>query len=702
MYLAHITEDGREQSVKEHLENTAKKAADFAEPFHQEKHAYMAGLMHDIGKYSDEFQRRLHGGPKVDHSTAGALEAYENKMIVEAFCIAGHHAGLPNFGGRADLEGTSLNARINRSKKVGLPCYRGWENEINLPSKNTDIPRDMLELSYRIRMVYSCLVDADFLDTEEFMTGILDRGRDLNVDLLQDRLNTFIAPWFPANNELNMLRCNILKHVMKKGKELNQGLYTLTVPTGGGKTVASLAFAIEHAKRNGLKRIIYVIPYTSIIEQTAGIFRKILGNESVLEHHSNVESGEDEESLFHLRATENWDMPVVVTTSVQFFESFFKNKASSSRKLHNVANSVIIFDEAQMLPVPYIKPCISLLTELVKHYYASVVLCTATQPSLTNIIREFYTDYISYELCPSEYYEDRLFRRISFSFDGTLSYEKLIERLNGNEQFLCIVNSRRAARELFNLMNGEGCFHLSTSMYPEHRKRVLLEIRERLSKGEPCKVVATSLIEAGVDVDFPCVYRQIAGIDSLLQAGGRCNREGKRNKDESIVHVFDLECGSPEMFSMQIGAAGYVIEKYEDISSKEAIKEYFDELFYLKGNDSLDQYQIIKQLSTIQLPFKDVSDEFNLIDSNTRTIYIEVEESSSLIEKVRFNIANKNDYRKLGLFGVNIYEYQYMSLKEHFAVEDLDDGKCILIDSSLYRFDVGLDLEYKEGEAIMI
>lgn len=701
MYLAHISEDGRMQSVKEHLENTAKMASDFAKPMHLEKHAYIAGLLHDIGKYSDGFQGRLHGGAKVDHSTAGAFEAYKRRMVIETFCIAGHHAGLPNGGGRADIQGSSLNARIKRASIENLEPDKEWEKDITLPDSDF-CSNDLLELSYDIRMVYSCLVDADFLDTERFMTGSVDRGRAFDVTAMEAALKSYISSWYPAKTELNKLRCKILDHVISEGTDRNRGLYTLTVPTGGGKTVASLAFAIEHAKRNNLARIIYVIPYTSIIEQTADVFREILGQEQVLEHHSNVEYGENQDSLFYIRATENWDMPVIVTTSVQFFESFYNNRSSSSRKLHNVANSVIVFDEAQMLPVPYIKPCVSLLTELVKKYSASVVLCTATQPSLNKIIKNFYPAYEPYELCPEEYYTNDLFKRVSYTFEQTYDIEELVSCLNGTQQCLCIVNSRSAAQMIYKSMRGSGCFHLSTNMYPAHRKRVLSAIRRRLRMGLECKVVSTSLIEAGVDIDFPCVYRQIAGLDSLLQAGGRCNREGKRNKEVSIVHVFDLECGSPEMFSMQIAASKHVLEKYADITSKEAINLYFEELFYLKGNDALDQYAIINQLRKNNLPFKDISDQFNLIDCNTKTLYINVDESEQLIEKTRLGIANKTDYRQLGLYGVNIYENQYQKLRESFAVEDLDNGNCILIDRSLYSDEIGLNLALKNSEAITI
>lgn len=702
MYLAHISDDGREQSIKEHLEKTAEMAASFAKPFCMEKQARIAGLLHDIGKYSAGFQKRLQGGPKVDHSTAGALEACAKSFLVEAFCVAGHHAGLPNAGSSVEIDGASLNARIKRAKQGGIESYDVWKDEISLPQCDEEKLKDLLALSYKIRMIFSCLVDADYLDTEQFMSGNIDRGRPFEINDLENALKKYIEPWFPANNALNKLRCEILKHVMNEGMQLERGLYTLTVPTGGGKTVASLAFAIEHAKRNGMSRIIYVIPFTSIIEQTADIFRTIFGDEVVLEHHSGVEYEENEESLFYLKATENWDMPVVVTTSVQFFESFYKNKSSSSRKLHNVANSVVIFDEAQMLPVSYIKPCVALMTELVKRYRASVVLCTATQPSLNRIIEEFDPDYKEHELCPKEYYDTELFKRTTYKYDEMYTIEELVKLICQSEQSLCIVNSRRAAQQIFESMHGEGCFHLSTNMYPAHRKRVLAEIRHRLKEGMPCRVVSTSLIEAGVDVDFPCVYRQIAGIDSLLQAGGRCNREGKRDRSKSVVHVFDLEEGSPEIFSIQIGASKHVIGKFDDIASKDAIHAYFEQLFYLKGDEALDEQKIIKQLRDSKLPFADISKQFNLIDNNTRTLYVDVEESKDLLEKVRMGIATKNDYRKLGLYGVNIYEYQYLKLLEHSAVELLDDGSVILIDSSLYSSDIGLHLEFKNGEAIMI
>ncbi len=702
MYLAHISDDGRKQTIKEHLENTAELAATFASPFGMDKTAYNAGLLHDIGKYSEAFQKRLFGGPKVDHSTAGALESYRRRMAVEAFCVAGHHSGIPNGGGRADIEGSSLNARIRRAEDGDIPLYDAWKDEIRLLFSKEITPRDMLELSYKIRMIYSCLVDADYLDTERFMTGDVDRGRKFVAENLLRKLNEYIAPWFPAKNRLNMLRCEILEHVMDEGRKIGRGLYSFTVPTGGGKTVASLAFAIEHAKKNGFNRIVYVIPYTSIIEQTADIFRQILGDDNVLEHHSNVEQGEDDESLFYMRATENWDMPVIVTTSVQFFESFYNNKSSSCRKLHNVANSIIIFDEAQMLPIPFLKPCVSLMVELVKHYRVSVVLCTATQPALDGIIREFDTAYMPYELCPKQYYDDSLFERVSYKRIGIVSYDELMKYINTEEQCLCIVNSKKAAQDIYSLMSGEGCFHLSTNMYPAHRKRVLEEIKDRLKNKQSCKVVATSLIEAGVDVDFPCVYRQLAGIDSILQAGGRCNREGKRDKSKSLVYIFDLECGSPEMFSTQIASADYVMNNYEDFISKEAIKAFFNQLLYLNGSDSLDQYKIIEQMKKPSLPFQDVADQFHLIANNTQTLYVECEDNRSLLEKIRLGVATKKEYRKIGLYGINIYEYQYQKLKQHRAIEDISEEICILIDTSLYNEDIGLTMDFVDGEAIMI
>ena len=387
-------------------------------------------------------------------------------------------------------------------------------------------------------MLYSCLVDADFLDTEAFMSGS-NAGRSGYdpLPVLLERLSEYISPWRTPTTELNRNRCAILEQCLEKASG-PRGIYTLTVPTGGGKTVSSLAFGLKHAVKNGMKRVIYVVPYTSIIEQNAAVFREILGENNVVEHHSGVCLDEDDETnrlnRFLRLAAENWDAPVIVTTAVQFFESFYSNRPSQCRKLHNVANSVVIFDEAQMLPTCHLLPCVGVMANLAARFRSTIVLCTATQPVLADLFRKFYPNQQIQEICPEIGDSFQKFRRVTYRDGGKLSNSALAEALSRENQVLCIVNTRKAAQEVFNLLPQEGRFHLSTLLYPEHRKEVLNTVRKRLKDGLPCRVVSTSLIEAGVDVDFPAVYREIAGLDSIAQAAGRCNREGKRTAQAAV------------------------------------------------------------------------------------------------------------------------------------------------------------------------
>lgn len=551
-YFAHIARDDRTQTVSEHLNGTAELCAGFAAAFGAEDQGKLAGLAHDLGKYSAAFQRRLQGSTeRVDHATAGAAECCRLNQGSAAFAVAGHHGGLPDGGGQGDTweEGTFIG-RMRKAAFGKLEPYETWKKEIKLPLIPQPEFAGCCEEMFFTRMLYSCLVDADFLDTETFMEGkALKRGGGDTIDTLEDKLRSYVSGWFPPKTELNRERCAMLTRCVEQGECQSPGLFTLTIPTGGGKTVASLAFALRHARAHGLRRIVYVIPYTSIIEQNAQVFRDILGDENVLEHHSGVLYDiEDEarpENARLARATENWDMPVVVTTAVQFFESLFAARGSKCRKLHNLAQSVIIFDEAQMLPVKYLRPCVFAIAQLVKRYGVSAVLCTATQPALDGMFREFLPDRPAVELCPPELFRPEIFRRVTFRREETLSGEKLAGQINAQKQALCIVNSRKSAQRIYGLLEPEGAFHLSTLMYPAHRKAILTEIRARLKSGLGCRVISTSLIEAGVDVDFPAVFREEAGLDSILQAAGRCNREGKRSVVESVVTIFRGETPPP-------------------------------------------------------------------------------------------------------------------------------------------------------------
>ena len=550
-YYAHIREDAigsREyQTVAQHLTGTAELCRGFAAAFGAEADGDLVGLTHDIGKCTEDFQNRLlNGGPVVDHATAGAMACARRGNPYASACVAGHHGGLPDFGNmrtaRKD-DGTFYGRLLKGRDEQYLE--RCGDSGVKLPPPMASAAQKLapLQASFWTRMLYSCLMDADFLDTEQFMNGERGRGGYDDIPTLLARLQAYIEPWQQPKTALNRLRCEILDTCIEAGSK-PKGIYTLTVPTGGGKTVASLAFALRHAVEHGMQRVIYVIPYTSIIDQNAQVFRNILGSGNVLEHHSGVQfdlsDGAPTEDVQKALATENWDMPVVVTTAVQSFESLYADRSSQCRKLHNLANSVIIFDEAQMLPLPHLRPCVAAMASLAEQFHSAVVLCTATQPSLDDLLRTYAPSCPVTELCPQTAALYDRFRRVTFRQAGTLTDEALAEQLSEQRQVLCIVNSRKAAQSVYALLPHEGGYHLSTLMIPAQRQALLGEIRERLRRDEPCRVVSTSLIEAGVDVDFPAVYRELAGLDSVMQAAGRCNRKGKRPAARRWCHSTHL------------------------------------------------------------------------------------------------------------------------------------------------------------------
>ena len=710
-YLAHLTEDGRTQTILEHLKGTASLCSAFAAAFDAEAQGQLAGMAHDIGKYSAAFQRRLHGGPKVDHASAGAFECLKAQQLAAAFVISGHHGGLPDGGGRGDAAGAgTFWGRINRASQGKLEDYHAWQREFSLPHAN--IPAfagKKLDGMFFTRMLLSCLVDADYTDTGAFMGGSsYPPASSSSMEELWRRLETYVSGWFPPKGALNMQRCVILEQCMSAGAQYGPGLFTLTVPTGGGKTVASLSFALAQAKAHGMRRIVYVIPYTSIIEQTAQTFREILGDENVLEFHSGVQFDQQEDDASSpeaaplTRSVETWDVPVIVTTAVQFFESLYACQPSKCRKLHNLAQSVLIFDEAQMLPLPYLRPCVWAIAQLVRHYGASAVLCTATQPALDPIFQEFAPEIPIREICPMAEAHWESFRRVSFQQAGTLSWMDLAARLQQQEQVLCVVNTRRAAREVFRQLSGSGNFHLSTLMYPAHRKRILDEIRRRLRDGLPCRVVSTSLIEAGVDVDFPAVYRELSGLDSILQAAGRCNREGKRPPEDSIVTIFQGEDPPPRLFETSIGAGKIVLDHCQDVSSRAAIHTYFSTLLDLKGAEAQDAHHILPLMESEFFPFRTVAERFHLIESPTTTVYLPLEEGAGLVELLRSGQYSRTLYRRLGQYGVSVYPQHLAALEQAGALEHLEDGSVVLRDIGLYTQTTGLTLEPSGGNALFI
>ena len=447
------------QTVARHLTGTAELCRGFASAFGAEADGELVGLAHDIGKCTDAFQDRLlNDGPIVDHATAGAMACAMRGSPYVSACVAGHYGGLPDFGNmktaRKD-DGTFYGRLLKGRDEQCLGRCGESGVALSPPTVSAAQKLDPLQASFWTRMLYSCLVDADFLDTERFMNGDPGRGGYDDIPTLLARLQAYIEPWQQPKTELNRLRCEILNACLSAGSK-PKGIYTLTVPTGGGKTVASLAFALRHAAEHRMQRVIYVIPYTSIIDQNAQVFRDILGSGNVLEHHSGVQfdlsDGAPAEDVRKALATENWDMPVVVTTAVQLFESMYAVRSSQCRKLHNLANSVIIFDEAQMLPLPHLRPCVAAMASLAEQFHSTVVLCTATQPSLDDLLHTYAPDRPVTELCPQTAALYDRFHRVTFRRVGTLTDEALAEHLGGQRQVLCIVNSRKAAQSLYALL----------------------------------------------------------------------------------------------------------------------------------------------------------------------------------------------------------------------------------------------------------
>ncbi|CUM68804.1 CRISPR-associated endonuclease Cas3-HD [Faecalibacterium prausnitzii] len=471
--LAHISEDGtRTQTVYEHLSGTARLAGAFAAPFGAKEEAEYAAWLHDIGKYSAAFQQRLAGGAATDHSTAGAQEAMKGctPHVQAAFAVAGHHTGLPD-GGNKRAADSADGTLFGRLKKPVEP-YDGWR-EVTLPQSAPPdwANRDPLDFAFFTRMLYSCLVDADFIDTETFMNGqAAPRGNSTALSFLLEKVRTKAAGYLAAQSTLpvSSQRNAVLRACMEKGAHGAPGLYTLTVPTGGGKTFASLAFALEQAAAQNMKRVIYVIPYMSIIDQTAAVFADLLGAENVLADYScaDYKSLEQEKltpaQYRQLLASENWDAPVVVTTAVQFFESLYANRSSRCRKLHNIANSVIIFDEAQTLPTSYLLPCVSAIAQLVRHYHATAVLCTATQPALEPYFRQFAPELPLQEIVPDTATLYTTLRRTTLCDAGELTLEALTSQLCALPQVLCVSEPAQ---------NGAGsvrCLACRGQLLPDH------------------------------------------------------------------------------------------------------------------------------------------------------------------------------------------------------------------------------------------
>ncbi len=692
------------QPLRSHLENVGRMAKERAAVFGAHTLAEASGLLHDLGKYTADFQRRLAGDAiRVDHATRGAMvatERYGPLGYLIAYPIAGHHAGLAN--GFESGDRTALRERL---RGTGLPpLLPQWQEEVRLPETLGDLPFKggaaggaMFQATFLVRMLFSCLVDADYLDTEAFYDRIAPPGQQSNrsrlraverpsLEELRERLDASIAR-FSADSDVNRIRAEILAHVRGEAQR-TPGLFSLTVPTGGGKTLASLAFALDHAIRHGLRRVIFVIPFTSIVEQNAAVFRRALGelgDAAVLEHHSafiapelsrhDAERYQAQEKL--KLAMENWDAPIVVTTAVQFFESLFAARPSQCRKLHNVAGSVVILDEAQTLPLKLLRPAVAAIDELARNYRSSVVLCTATQPALQ--APEFVGGLKQVrELAPEPPALFRKLERVRVKHVGELDDEALARRMRAHEQVLCIVNNRRHARAVFQAMADlDGARHLTTLMCARHRSEVLAGVREDLWQGRPCRLVSTSLIEAGVDVDFPLVLRAQAGLDSIAQAAGRCNREGRRAAAVSEVQVFTTanpDWAPPPELKQFAQAAATVLRRHADNPlSPAAIQAYFRELYWQKGGAALDGGDLLGLLQRSRpdsLPMETLAARFRMIESVQMPVIVPFDDTArEALQALHFADKSGGLARRLQPYLVQLPRQGFEALRKSGAIQ---------------------------------
>jgi len=663
--------------LSDHLRGTAELAAEFADAFEAGEWGRLVGLWHDLGKNSAEFQSYLSTTAEacaetqcghVDHSTAGAQHAAAAVPLLGhllAYAIAGHHAGL--LDGRAP--GTCQEKRLTKKTPAWNPGLSNLR-----PVSPPEVPdylrtalcnRDAFAVAFFVRMIFSCLVDADFLDTEAAVNPEQAKVRprfpnlgELASAFFQSLDNMERAA---GTQGINKLRQQIRRDCERAG-DMAPGFFSLTVPTGGGKTLSSMAFAFRHALRHDLRRIIYVAPFTTIIEQNADVLREHLGRDVVLEHHCNLDP--EKETQAARLASENWDAPVIVTTSVQFYESLFANKPSRCRKLHRIARSVIILDEAQTIPVDYLKPCLRALELLVRDYGCSVVLCTATQPEIRRRPDfEIGLEGVR-EIMPEPRRLYAALKRVEVENIGLQTDEQLRDRMLDETQVLCIVNTTKHARLLFEAMKPEeGHFHLSARMCPQHRREVLNAIRKALANGTTCRLVSTQVVEAGVDVDFPVVFRALAGLDSIAQAAGRCNRDNRLGR-LGHVFVFTSEHESAnQYFADTANCAAQVMELYPDPLDLEA-NEHFFKLYYWDQKPRWDAHHILEHFHLAQnrdfpfnFSFARTAAEFRLIDDAAYcTILIPWgEEGRQLCERLRtMGVPDRETLRQAQRYAVQV------------------------------------------------
>jgi CRISPR-associated endonuclease/helicase Cas3 len=720
MIISHIKPSDTEpkewpiQSNTDHSNGVAKLAAKFANELGMSSFGMIEGLLHDKGKEQIGFQQYIQGVTKykniayqrTPHAFVGALLAkklYPQFYPLLSYPIMGHHAGLPD------------SDNFEETMRKSIPSDVAIEKLDILPKTDKQLQTDKQDIHHVIRMLYSCLVDADFLDTESFMNadnaylrGNKAELKDL-LPLLERKLHEFKNS---KPSAVNQIRAEIQAQCIKSSED-KPGFFSLTVPTGGGKTISSIVWAIRHAIKYGKKRIIIAIPYTSIITQTAQTLREIFGEDNVLEHHSNTDPDKiiDKKLALEMKlATENWDYPIIVTTNVELFESMFSNKPSSCRKLHNICNSVLILDEVQTLPLEYLQPIVDSLKTYQRILGTTVLFTTASLPALKGDIRHgskpnavLHGIEEIKEIIPESFRLHERLRRVNLHFDDKRSsYDEIAERLSKYDRVLCIVNTRKDAMEIFTRLPKEGLtLHLSRMMCSQHIRETIDKIKKSLldDNQKVIRVIATQLIEAGVDIDFPIVFRQEAGLDSILQAAGRCNREGKLDISDS--YVFRLDKPLPPGYISNAANAQKNLPNDMDWFAPQTMIQYFIQLYSRTENfDKADiNYYLYKPFD---FNFETAAKEFKLIDDSSISVIVNYGNSYELITKLVKDGVNYRMMKKLGQYSVNIHEKVFKELFKSDIIQEVLQGIYFLPDKEQYDEERGLMIENHWLEEILI
>ncbi len=740
MYIAHINEkSGKVQSVKEHNESVAELCRQFSIPELREI-CFAIGRLHDLGKYSRSFQRRINGeNIHVDHSTSGAVVAQAHyKMpasMIAGLCIAGHHAGIPDMGIKGDSAREDLSAtlrtriaqKLKRCAKDPGENFDKYKDEISLPeidekklsafiSEDCKSMDDMIDkLAFIVRYCFSCLVDADSIDTGNFCETRTDDVLYADFQKCLERVSKHIDG-FTCETELQKARRRLQEQAFAKAGQDSE-IYLMNMPTGSGKTLCSIKFALQRAIQRNKKRIIYVIPYNNIIDQTVAEFESVFGNDAQILRHQSSFSYEDIEDVdedyrnAQKNGTENWDAPVIITTAVQFFESMHSNKRGKLRKIHNIADSILVFDEAHLMPMAYLQPCLEAVSYATKYLNSEALFLTATMPDFETLLKKYTVSGQKVLNLIDDTKEFSLFEKCTFENLGELSVETLLIKASEAASVLVVTNSKKAARKLYDLAEGDK-YYLSTYLTSIDRKQIIEEIKDKLKtlqeefpdlKNVPearrVRVFSTSLIEAGVDLDFQTVFREMTGLDSILQSGGRCNREGKRKN--AVTYAFSF--AEDELRSRGTNAselAKGMFDKYENIADARCIREYFDRLLGMNhekiiGNTMSSYCKAPEReckYTFDSIPFRSYAESFHLIDDKTESIVIPQDEMGrKLIESIKYQ--EHVNSRKLQKYACSVSRKELEKLMKQHVIDDFGRGIWCLTNAEYYNPETGVRIE---------